>query len=176
MERVFTVVRYYSDKLWSLDGRLYTEGVEYRDELFIVYPRPEDAIVYARDFAEIFPHIILYQADAEILPVVPCRYPTIAAPHIFRQQWSELVLAGKIHEAEQLCLGEWRIYTYPSVGIAFATVLVLERPLIRFKNYFEPSKRQRRVVTVLDPNLAEVAQEYCYGWEVKVHGGDQVSV
>jgi len=176
MERVYIVTRSFADKLWTLDGRLLTDGVEYRDTLSVVYPKLEDGILYARDLAEYFLHTVLCDADAEILSVVPSRYPVLAAPDSFKQRWTELVLAGKIQEAEQLCLGEWKIYTYPTIGVAFATAFVLKRPLLHFRKFYEPTKRERGVVTVVNANLAEIVRDYCYGWEVKILGEHSVSV
>jgi len=178
MERAYAVTRCFAGKIWTPDGKLLTEGVEEKDAVFVVYQKFEDGILHARDFAEIFLNILLYEADAELLPVIPSRYPTIAAPLRFRQQWSELVLAGNIQEAERLCLGEWRIYSYPTVGVAFARSLILRKPLVHFSQHFDHLKKaERRIVTILDHCIdAEIVRDYCYGWEVKICGGHSVGV
>jgi len=175
---MYKIVRFYGGELCSLDGsHAYEEGVRY-DGLFFVYPDLENAVLYARSFAEIFSHLLVYEVDCEPLPVIPSRYPVLAAPCHLKQQWAELVKAGRISEAEQLFAGELQVYTYPTVDIVLSQSFILRRPLIRFRNYFDQlTKSQRRVVTVLDQSVdAEIVLDCCYGWEVKVHGGDQVSV
>ena len=165
---MYKIVRIYGGELTSLGStHIYQEGVRH-EGLFFVHYDLQNAILDARGFAEIFGHVLIYEIDAEPMPKLPSRYPTLGAPERLRRQWVELVRTGQIEEAEKLFAGELEIYTYPLVAITLAKSFILRRPILKFRRYFDDlRKKYRYEVTILAPDVDEIlVRACCAGWEV----------
>jgi len=165
---MYKIVRVCNGKLCALsENRIYEEGVRYEGVYFAHY-NLSLAVVDARGFAEVFGHVLVYEVDAEPLPKLPSRFPTLGAPERLRRQWAELVGAGRIEDSEQLFAGELEIYTYPLVAVTLVKSFVLRRPILRFRRYFDDlRKKYRYEVTILAPDVDEtLVRAFCAGWEV----------
>jgi hypothetical protein len=171
--RAFKVVRYFGGGLVSLDGEVeFTEG-ERRTGVFVVESDLENALYRTRSLAFFFHRIVLYEVDAELFSQQPKRYPVLGAPTRLRRRWKELMLAGKLEEAERLFEGELQIYTYPLTYERIACAVTLLRPLVICRTSVARFEKPR-VVTFLEPKIAEIAQGIFRDWEVHLH--DEVSV
>jgi hypothetical protein len=113
--------------------------------------------------------------DAELFSQQPKRYPVLGAPTQLRRRWKELMLAGKLEEAERLFEGELQIYTYPLTYERIACAVTLLRPLIVCKTSVARFEKPR-IVTVLAPEILDAMEGIFRDWEVHVHEGDTVSV
>jgi hypothetical protein len=173
--RAFKVVRYFGGGLVSLDGEVeFTEG-ERRTGVFVVESDLENALYRTRSLAFFFHRVVLYEVDAELFSQQPKRYPVLGAPTRLRRRWKELVLAGKLEEAERLFEGELQIYTYPLTYERIACAVTLLRPLIVCKTSVARFEKPR-VATVLAPEILDVMEGMFRDWEVHVHAMDTVSV
>jgi hypothetical protein len=173
--RAFKVVRYFGGGLASLDGEVeFTEG-ERHTGVFVVESDLENALCRTRSLAFFFHRVVLYEVDAELFSRQPKRYPVLGAPTRLRQRWKELMLAGKLEEAERLFEGELQIYTYPLTYERIACAVTLLRPLIICKTSVVRFEKPR-VVTVLAPEILNAMEGMFRDWEVHVHEGDTVSV
>jgi hypothetical protein len=173
--RAFKVVRYFGGGLVSLDGEVeFTEG-ERHTGVFVVESDLEHALYRTRSLAFFFHRVVLYEVDAELFSQQPKRYPVLGAPTRLRRRWKELVLAGKLEEAERLFEGELQIYTYPLTYERIACAVTLLRPLIVCKTSVTLFEKPR-IVTVLAPEILDAMEGIFRDWEVHVHGRDKVSV
>jgi hypothetical protein len=173
--RAFKVVRYLGGGLVSLDGEVeFTEGERYTG-VFVVESDLEHALCRTRSLAFICHRVVLYEVDAELFRQQPKRYPVLGAPTQLRRRWKELMLAGKLEEAERLFEGELQIYTYPLTYERIACAVTLIRPLIVCKTSVARFEKPR-VATVLAPDILDVMEGMFRDWEVHVHEGDTVSV
>jgi hypothetical protein len=173
--RAFKVVRYFGGGPVSLDGEVeFTEGGRHTG-VFVVESDLEHALYRTRSLAFIFHRVVLYEVDAELLSRQPERYPVLGAPTQLRRRWKELMLAGKLEEAERLFEGELQIYTYPLTYERIACAVTLLRPLIVCKTSVALFEKPR-VATVLAPEILEAMEGIYRDWEVHVHEGDTVSV
>jgi hypothetical protein len=173
--RAFKVVRYFGGGLVSLDGEVeFTEG-ERHTGVFVVESDLEHALYRTRSFAFFFHRVVLYEVDAELFSQQPKRYPVLGAPKRLRQRWKELVLAGKLEEAERLFEGELQIYTYPLTYERIACAVTLIRPLIVCRISVVLFEKPR-VATVLAPEILEAMEGIFRDWEVRVHERDKVGV
>jgi len=165
---MYKIVRVCNGELRSLsDDVTYKEGIRY-DGVFFAHYDLSNAIIDARDFTEVLGHVLLYEIDAELLPKLPSRFPTLGAPERLRRQWAELVGAGRIEDAEQLFADELEIYTYPLVAVTLVKSFVLRRPILRFRRYFDDlRKKYRYEVTILAPVDKTLVHSCCVGWEVR---------
>jgi hypothetical protein len=173
--QAFKVVRYFGGGLVSLDGEVeFTEG-ERHTGVFVVESDLENALYRTRSLAFIFHHVVLYEVDAELFSQQPKRYPVLGAPTRLRRRWKELMLAGKLEEAERLFEGELQIYTYPLTYERIACAVTLLRPLIVCKTS-DARFEKPRVATVLAPEILDIMEGMFRDWEVHVHARDTVSV
>jgi hypothetical protein len=173
--QAFKVVRYFGGGLVSLDGEVeFTEG-ERHTGIFVVESDLEHALYRTRSLAFLFHRIVLYEVDAELFSQQPKRYPVLGAPTRLRRRWKELMLAGKLEEAERLFEGELQIYTYPLTYERIACAVTLLRPLIVCKTSVALFEKPR-IVTVLAPEILDAMEGIFRDWEVHVHEGDTVSV
>jgi hypothetical protein len=171
--RAFKVVRYFGGGPVSLDGEVeFTEG-ERHTGVFVVESDLEHALYRTRSLAFCFHRVVLYEVDAELFSQQPKRYPVLGAPTRLRRRWKELVLAGKLEEAERLFEGELQIYTYPLTYERIACAVTLLRPLVICRTSVARFEKPR-VVTFLESKIAEIAQGIFRDWEVHLH--DEVSV
>jgi hypothetical protein len=118
---------------------------------------------------------VLYEVDAELFSQQPKRYPVLGAPTQLRRRWKELMLAGKLEEAERLFEGELQIYTYPLTYERIACAVTLLRPLIVCKTSVARFEKPR-VATVLAPDILDVMEGMFRDWEVHVHEESAISV
>jgi hypothetical protein len=171
--RAFKVVRYFGGGLASLDGEVeFTEGGRHTG-VFVVESDLEHALCRTRSLAFFFHRVVLYEVDAELFSQQPERYPVLGAPTQLRRRWKELMLAGKLEEAERLFEGELQIYTYPLTYERIACAVTLLRPLVICRTSVARFEKPR-VVTFLESKIAEIAQGIFRDWEVHLH--DEVSV
>jgi hypothetical protein len=147
--------------------------------VFVVLTDFEYALYRVRDLAYIYHKTALYEVEAKLFRRQPTRLPGIAAPQPQLRRWKELVLAGKLEEAEQLLQGELQIYTYKPINERLACEVTLLRLLIICETSVAVFEKPR-VATILAPDLAPVIlaerNGIFYGWEVHVHGREKVSV
>jgi len=172
--RAFKVVRYFGSPS-SLDNEStanFLRGARHFG-VFIVLTDFEYALYRVRDLAYIYHKTALYEVEAKLFQRQPTRLPGIAAPQLRR--WKELVLAGKLEEAEQLFQGELQNYTYKPTNELLACEVTLLRPLIICETSVARFEKPR-VATVLAPEILEAMKGIFYDWEVHVHGRDKVSV
>jgi hypothetical protein len=87
------------------------------------------------------------------------------------RRWKELVLEGRLEEAEQLFQGELQIYTYKPINERLACEVTLLRPLIICETSVAVFEKPR-VATVLAPDFVPEAMERhllrlggAYAWE-----------
>jgi hypothetical protein len=173
--RAFKVVRYFGGGLSSLDGDTdFIEGAKHTG-VFVVESDLEHALCRTRSLAFFFHRVVLYEVDAELFSQQPKRYPVLGAPTQLRRRWKELMLAGKLEEAERLFEGELQIYTYPLTYERIACAVTLLRPLIICKTSVVRFEKPR-VVTVLAPEILNAMEGMFRDWEVHVHEGDTVGV
>jgi hypothetical protein len=172
---MFKVVRYFGGGPVSLDGETdFVEGARHTG-VFVVITDLEYALYEVRDLAFYFLRTVLYEVDAELIAQQPLRRPKLGAPPQHRRRWKELVLAGKLEEAERIFEGELQIYTLPLTYERIACAVTLLRPLIVCQTsvaLFEKS----RVATVLAPEILVAMKGIFRDWEVHVHEGNTVSV
>jgi hypothetical protein len=116
---------------------------------------------------------VLYEVDAELFSQQPKRYPVLGAPTQLRRRWKELMLAGKLEEAERLFEGELQIYTYPLTYERIACAVTLLCPLVICRTSVVRFEKPR-VVTFLDAKVAAVARVIFRDWEVCQH--DEIAV
>jgi len=175
---MYKIVRVCDGELRALSEDLtYEEGIR-NDGVFFAHYDLSNAIINARGFTEIFGHILVYEIDAEPMPTLPSRFPTLGAPERLRREWVELVKEGRIQDAERLFSGELEIYTYPLVAVTLVKSFVLRRPILRFRRYFDDlRKKYRYEVTILAPDVDEIlVRACCAGWEVSQYDRVTVSV
>jgi hypothetical protein len=168
--KAFTVVRYLGGGLVSLDGEVeFTEG-ERHTGVFVVESDLEHALYRTRDLAFFFHRVVLYEVDAELFSQQPERYPVLGAPTRLRRRWKELVLAGKLEEAESLFEGELQIYTYPLTYERIACAVTLLRPLMLVRQS-DARFEKPRVAMVLASEIMPLVQPIFWNWEVHVCDG-----
>jgi hypothetical protein len=168
--RAFKVVRYFGGGLVSLDGEVeFTEG-ERHTGVFVVESDLEHALYRTRSLAFFFHRVVLYEVDAELFSQQPKRYPVLGAPTRLRRRWKELMLAGKLEEAERLFEGELQIYTYPLTYERIACAVTLLRPLMLVRQSAARFEKPR-VAMVLASEIMPLVQPIFWDWEVHVCDG-----
>jgi len=171
--RAFKVVRYFGGGPSSLDGDTdFIEGARHTG-VFVVLTDLEYGLYRVRDLAYFLHKTALYEVDAELIAQQPKRIPGLGAPPQRRRRWKELVLAGKLDEAERLFEGELQIYTRQSDYERIACAVTLLRPLIVCKTSVALFEKPR-VATVLAPEILDAMEGIFRDWEVHLH--DEVSV
>jgi hypothetical protein len=174
--RAFKVVRYFGSPS-SLDNEStanFLRGARHFG-VFVVLTDFEYALYRVRDLAYIYHKTALYEVEAKLFGRQPTCLPGIGAPPQHLRRWKELVLAGKLEEAERLFEGELQIYTYPLTYERIACAVTLLRPLVVCKTSVALFEKPR-VATVLAPEILEAMDCIFYDWEVHVHGRDKVGV
>jgi hypothetical protein len=141
--------------------------------VFIVLTDFEYALYRVRDLAYIYHKTALYEVEAKLFQRQPTRLPGIAAPSPQLRRWKELVLEGRLEEAEQLFQGELQIYTYKPINERLACEVTLLRPLIICETSVALFEKPR-VATVLAPEILDAMEGIFRDWEVHLH--DEVSV
>jgi hypothetical protein len=174
--QAFKVVRYFGSpsSLHNESTANFLSGVRHFG-VFIVLTDFEYALYRVRDLAYIYHKTALYEVEAEPFKKQPTRLPGIAAPSQYLRRWKELVLDGKLEEAEQLFQGELQLYTYEPTNELLACEVTLLRPLIICETSVARFEKPR-VATVLAPEILEAMDGIFYDWKVHVHGRDKVSV
>jgi len=174
--RAFKVVRYFGSPS-SLDNEStanFLRGARHFG-VFVVLTDFEYALYRVRDLAYIYHKTALYEVEAKLFGRQPTRLPGLGAPPQHLRRWKELVLAGKLEEAEKLFQGELQIYTYKPINERLACEVTLLRPLIICETSVALFEKPR-VATVLAPEVVAAMRGIFYDWEVHVHGRDTVSV
>jgi hypothetical protein len=170
--RAFKVVRYLGGGLVSLDGEAeFTEGERYTG-VFVVESDLENALYRTRSLAFFFRPVVLYEVDAELFSQQPKRYPVLGAPTQLRRRWKELMLAGKLEEAERLFEGELQIHTYPLTYERIACAVTLLRPLMLARQS-DARFEKPRVAIVLAPEIMPLVQPIFWNWELHVSNGSE---
>ncbi len=174
--RMFKVVRYFGGGPSSLDGETdFIEGARHIG-VFVVLTDLEYGLYRVRDLAYFLHRTALYEVDAELMAQQPKFTPGLGTPPERRRKWKELVLAGKLDEAERLFEGEFQIYARQSEYERVACAVTLLRPLIVCRTSVVLFEKPA-VATVLAPEILEAVNSgIFYGWEVHVHERDKVSV
>jgi hypothetical protein len=178
--RAFKVVRYFGSpsSLHNESTANFLRGARHFG-VFIVLTDFEYALYRVRDLAYIYHKTALYEVEAKLFRRQPTRLPGIATPKNYLRRWKDLVLAGKLEEAEQLFQGELQNYTYKPTSELLACEVTLLRPLIICETSVARFEKPR-VATVLAPDIAPVIlaerNGIFYDWEVRVHERDKVSV
>jgi hypothetical protein len=171
--RAFKVVRYFGGGPVSLDGETdFIEGARHTG-VFVVITDLEYALYEVRDLAFCFLRTALYEVDAELIAQQPQRRPKLGAPPQHRRRWKELVLAGKLEEAERIFEGELQMDTYPLIHERIACAVTLLRPLVICRTSVARFEKPR-VVTFLDAEVAAAARGIFRDWEVCQH--DEIAV
>jgi len=178
--RAFKVVRYFGSpsSLNNESTANFFRGARHFG-VFVVLTDFEYGLYRVRDLAYIYHKTALYEVEAKLFQRQPTRLPGIAAPSPQLHRWKELVLEGRLEEAEQLFQGELQIYTYKPINERLACEVTLLRPLIICETSVARFEKPR-VATVLAPDLVPVVlaerNGIFYDWEVRVHERDKVSV
>jgi hypothetical protein len=178
--RAFKVVRYFGSpsSLHNESAANFLSGIRHFG-VFIVLTDLEYALYRVRDLAYIYHKTALYEVEAKPFQRQPTRLPGIAVPQNHLRRWKDLVLAGKLEEANQLFQGELQNYTCEPTNELLACEVTLLRPLIICETSVARFEKPR-VVKVLVPDLAPVIlaerNGIFYDWEVHVHERDKVSV